>query len=144
MVVLVGVGSRLLYVVTLAFSDSLSLVLLATALGSLRRMDQYSAQSFLAKQVAHRHLPPTSPTISLHVFQVPNGEVGKLLAFVGIAFNLGVLTGNAGGGWLYYATVTAFPVSAYVAAAALMTASWLTMLLVHFLHRNEQGRGKAK
>ena len=49
--ILVGAGSRLAFVVILGFTQSDWMAFLATAVGSLRRIDQYAITAFVSKLV---------------------------------------------------------------------------------------------
>ena len=63
---------------------------LATAVGSLRRIDMPVIQAFVSKLV-------------------PKGDVGKLLSFLGVSFNVVILIGIVGSGAVFYTTVGSLP-----------------------------------
>ena len=65
--------------------------------------------------------------------EVSKGEVGKLLSFLGTAYNLGIVVGTVGSGTIYYNTVAFFPGTMFLVFAGFVAVAWLSILAAHLL-----------
>ena len=68
---------------------------------------------------------------------MPKGEVGKLLSFLEMSSNLGIVLGTVGSGTIYYATVAIFAGTTFLVFSAVTAVAWLTILSAHLLKRRD-------